>query len=195
VALPPLATVADLEARGVVVDPSETAVVNGFLETASALVRDAAGSPILETTSSVTLEGTASPWLFLPGLPVRSVTAVALSGASDTHWTLVPSSGGLYRSSGWLSGCEPNLVAVTYVHGLDDVPADIVDLVCRLAGQELAAFRDTSAPSRAVTMERIGDYTVQYATAAESGTMSLTDVQRSRLASRFGGGVGSVRVR
>ncbi|MFE9381780.1 hypothetical protein ACFYMO_00865 [Streptomyces sp. NPDC007025] len=82
---------------------------------------------------------------------------------------------------------------MTYVHGLPEVPADIVDLVCRLAGQELSSFRTGEVLSRAVESERIGDYQVKYAD-SESGTMSLTDYQRARLSVRFGGGVGSARV-
>ncbi|MFE4717849.1 hypothetical protein ACFRLW_15745 [Streptomyces sp. NPDC056728] len=84
---------------------------------------------------------------------------------------------------------------MTYVHGLPTVPADIVDLVCRLAGQELVSFRSGGgATSRAVQSERIGDYQVTYAD-SETGTMSLTSSQRDRLAARFGGGVGTVRLR
>lgn len=191
-ALAPLASVADLEARGVTVDPSEVATVNVFLDVASALVREAAGSPISETTSTVVLEGERVSRLRLPGPPIRSVSAVLVDGQAVTGWKLA--SGALYGAAGWRPGTDPSDVEVTYVHGLPTVPADIVDLVCRLAGQELSAFRSGEVASRAVQSERIGDYQVTYAD-TESGTMILTSFQRERLAARFGGGVGTARVR
>jgi hypothetical protein len=191
-ALPPLATVADLEARGVTIAPDEEPTVNVFLDVASALVRDAAGSPVSETTSTVVLEGEPGPRLKLPGPPVRSVSAVLVDGQAATGWRLA--SGALFGAAGWRPGPDPSEVEVTYVHGLPEVPSDIVDLVCRLVGQELTAFRSGGGASRAVQSERIGDYQVTYA-ATESGTMALTDFQRNRLAARFGGGVGTARVR
>jgi hypothetical protein len=191
-ALAPLASVADLEARGVTIDPSEVATVNVFLDVASSLVREAAGSPISETTSTVVLEGERISRLRLPGPPIRSVSEVLVDGQAVTGWKLA--SGALYGAAGWRPGCEPSDVEVTYVHGLPTVPADIVDLVCRLAGQELSAFRSGEGVSRAVQSERIGDYQVTYAD-TESGTMILTAFQRERLAARFGGGVGTARVR
>lgn len=189
-ALAPLATVADLQARGVTIDPAEVGFVTLSLDVASTLVREAAGSPISQTTSVVTLEGQPGQRLRLPGLPVQSVSSITLDGTPVTDWYLT--SGAPFRAAGWHPRCEPSTVEVTYVHGLPTVPADIVDLVCRLAGQELAAFRAGETASRAVQSERIGDYQVTYAD-SESGTMTLTDFQRERLAARFGGGVGSVR--
>lgn len=193
-ALAPLASVADLEARGVTISPSEVATVNVFLDVASALVREAAGSPISETTSTVVLEGERVSRLRLPGPPIRSVSAVLVDGQAVTGWKLA--SGALYGAAGWRPGPDPSDVEVTYVHGLPTVPADIVDLVCRLAGQELSAFRSgEGTASRALKSERIGDYAAEYDTDAETGTMSLTQFQRDRLAARFGGGVGTARVR
>lgn len=191
-ALAPLATVADLEVRGVTVDPSETAVVNVYLDVASTLVRDAAGSPVSQVTSTVTLEGEPGPRLRLPGPPVQSVSSVSIDGVAVSDWRLA--SGALVRAAGWRPGCEPSDVSVTYVHGLATVPADIVDMVCRLAGQELVSYRSGEEVSRPVTEERIGDYFVKYGD-TETGTMSLTQFQRDRLAARFGGGVGTARAR
>lgn len=191
-ALAPLATVTDLEARGVTIDPSEVSAVNVYLDVASVLVRDAAGSPISRVTSTVTLEGEPDARLRLPGLPVSSVSTVLVGGLAVTDWRLA--SGALWRASGWRPGYEPSAVDVTYTHGLAAVPADIVDLVCRLAGQELSALRSGDVQSRAVTQERIGDYAVTYGD-AETGTMSLTKFQRDRLAARFGAGASLVRSR
>lgn len=185
-ALAPLATIADLTARGVTVEAGETAAVNVYLDVASALVRDAAGSPISQVTSTVKLEarGTRVP---LPGQPVTAVSAVLVDGVAVTDYKL--RSGALARPCGFEAGSE---VQVTYTHGLPAVPVDIVDMVCRLAGQELVALRSGETSSRAVESERIGDYSVKYAD-TETGTMALSDFQRKRLAARFGSGAGMVR--
>jgi hypothetical protein len=188
-ALSPLATVADLEARGVTVAPEEVGPVSVWLDVASSLVRDAAGSPVSETISTVILEGSGGR-LRLPGWPVTAVSAVEIDGAAVADWKL--RSGALTRSCGFPDGSE---VEVTYTHGLPEVPADIVDMVCRLAGQELIALRNGEGASRPLKTERIGDYAVGFDTDVDSGTMVLTDFQRDRLAARFGGGAGSVRSR
>jgi hypothetical protein len=184
-ALAPLATIADLEARGVTVSPAEVDAVTIYLDVASTLVRDAAGSPISETTSTVTLEGRGSR-LRLPGGPVTAVSAVSVDGVAVSDYKLL--SGALTRSCGFDDGTE---VEVTYTHGLPAVPSDIVDLVCRLAGQELVALRSGETASRAISAERIGDYSVTYAD-TETGTMVLSGFQRNRLAARFGSGAGVV---
>ncbi|WP_327301968.1 hypothetical protein [Streptomyces albidoflavus] len=173
----PLASIADLTARGVVVSAEEEDAVNAFLATASALLRDAAGSPISETTSTVTLYGEGRR-LTLPGTPCTAVSEVYEDGEPVTDYVLV--NGSLWRSCGFHGP-----VTVTYTHGLPEVPADIVDMVCRLAGQALSAFRSGDATTRAVRSERIGDYSVSYAD-TETGTMTLSDAQRARLAARFG---------
>lgn len=191
-ALAPLATAADLEVRGVTIAPDELAIVNVYLDVASTLVRGAAGSPISETTTTVTLEGEPGPRLRLPGQPIRSVSAVLVDGQAVTDWRL--HSGALVRAAGW-AGCEPSDVAVSYVHGLAEVPADIVDMVCRMVGQELLSFRSGEGVSRVLKTERIGDYSAGYDTDLETGTLALTQFQRDRLAARFGGGAAAVRVR
>lgn len=192
-ALIPLATVADLEARGVTVAGTEVAPVTTYLSVASSLVRDAAGTPITETTSTITLEGDHDKRLRLPGGPIRSVSAVDIDGQAVTDYKLA--SGAVWRelgwravgwgSYGWRGRDQPTDVTVTYVHGLPAVPDDIVDMVCRLAGQALSQFRSGDPMARMVESERIGDYQVKYS-GAESGILSLSDAQRSRLAARFG---------
>lgn len=188
-----LATISDLAARGVTVSADETEAVNVFLDVASEMVRSAADSPISQTTSTVTLTGDDSQWLRLPGGPVSAVQSVALDGVTVTDYRL--SDGRLWRSCGWSADAGPSAVTVTYTHGMAAVPADIVDLVCRLAGQELIALRDGESASRPLKTERIGDYSAGYDTDAWSGTMTLTDWQRERLAARFGAGAQGVRSR
>jgi hypothetical protein len=86
-------------------------------------------------------------------------------------------------------------VTLTMTHGLDQVPADIVDMVCRMAAQSLLSLRSGDPAPRQLTSERIGDYAVTYAD-TESGVMSLTNYQAAKLAARFGnGGTTMVRIR
>ncbi|MGW5639628.1 hypothetical protein [Streptomyces sp. NPDC003832] len=185
----PLATIADLEARGVTVEPSEETAVAVWLDVASTLVRDAADSPISETTSTVKLEGDGAR-LHLPGRPTTAVSDVLADGVALTDWKLLGSS--LARPCGFTEGVE---YTVTYTHGLPAVPSDIVDMVCRLVGQALVSQRAGETVSRPLKSERIGDYAAEYNTDAETGTLTLTDFQRARLAARFGGGVGTARAR
>jgi hypothetical protein len=198
-ALAPLASVADLTARGVTLDPSEVAFVNVTLDSASAVVRDAADSPISETTSTVTMPGDLGQWLRLPGLPVQAVSAVLLDGTAVTDWKL--RSGSLWRASGWQSGDAPSEVTVTYVHGLPEVPADVVDLVCRMTGQALLAFRENddalaALADKPLSQERIGDWSATYSYAPAYSVMELPEAVRRSLAARFGNGTArTVRTR
>jgi len=192
-ALAPLATIADLQARGVTVADTETAVVNTYFDVASALVRTAAGTPITSTTSTIELEGDHDNRLKLPGNPVTSVASVTVDGETVTDWKLA--SGSLWRrlgwravkwsSYGWRADIEPSSVVVTYTHGLPTVPPDIVDLVCRVVGQALVQYRAGDVTARVIDMERIGDYMAKYSD-AETGTLALSQAQRDYLAARFG---------
>jgi hypothetical protein len=197
-ALDPLATVADMEARGVTVDPSEEAALATFLATASATVRDAAGCAISETTDTVVLEGGRDLRLALPGPPVTAVSAVEIDGSAVTDWRLT--SGVLWRPCGWQPNCAPSEVTVTYTHGLPTVPADIVDLVCRLAAKSLVALRSTpdgtGMAETPLVSERIGDYSAVYRYNTPLHTdAELPDYLRSRLRARVGGGASVVRLR
>lgn len=196
-ALDPLATQADLEARGLTVDASETAIVAVYLGVASTAVREAAGTPISETTSTITLEGEPGQWLTLPGLPITAVASVELDGVAVTDWRL--RSHRLWRAAGW-TGCDgPSEAEVTQTHGLPTVPEDIVDLVCRMVAAALVAYRSeddgTGLAAGNITSERIGDYAVTYGSNGLITEMELPDYLRERLAARFGGGVSLLRSR
>ncbi|MEU0245175.1 hypothetical protein ABZ192_12720 [Streptomyces sp. NPDC006235] len=187
--LDPLATIADLTARGVTVEPAETTAVNTYLSVASAHVRAAARSPISQTTGTVELEGRGGR-LLLPGQPVTAVSAVAVDGVAVSDYKL--RSGALTRPCGFPVGSE---VDVTYTHGLPEVPADIVDLVCRMAGQALVKFREspeTALADKPKIQERIGDYSVTYGYSVTYSDMELPRYLRDSLAARFGGGAALV---
>lgn len=193
----PLATVEDLSSRGLVILDGESFIVDTYVHVASAAVREAAGSPISQTTSTVTVDSEAVQWLRLPGPPVTAVASVKLDGAAVTDWRL--RSGMLWRAAGWTGTDGPSEAEVTYTHGLPNVPADIVDLVCRMVAAALAAYRSEpdglGLAARDVRSERIGDYSVTYGDTGLITEMELPDYLVERLAARFGGGAGVVRSR
>jgi hypothetical protein len=193
-----LATVADLEARGLTVAPAETAIVGVYLAEASTAVREAAGVPISQTTSTVDLEGPDdSQWLTLPGPPIQSVASVEIDGQAVTDWRL--RSHRLWRAGGWTSGRGPTEVTVTQTHGLPTVPDDIVGLVCRIAAAVLVHYRaqpgGEGLAAKDVRSERIGDYAVTYGDGGRITEIELPEYLREQLAARFGGGVELVRSR
>lgn len=198
-ALQPLATVADLTARGLTVAPDETALVGVYLEVASAAVRTAAGVPISQTTSTVVLEGDAGQWLSLPGPPVQSVQSVTIDGKALPSEDYRLRFSRLWLARGWSWSCDPSEVTVTYTHGLPTVPADIVDLVCRIAAAALVAYRSQpdgeGLAAKDVRSERIGDYSVTYGDGGRITEMELPPYLREQLRARFGGGVAVVRSR
>lgn len=196
-ALDPLATVDDLEARGFTVEASEVDLATTYLRTASRAVREAAGVPISRTTSTYTLEGARGQWLRLPGLPIVSVASVSIDGVAVTDWLL--RSERLWRAVGW-TGCEPSEVEVTQTHGLLEVPEDIVDLVCRMAASGVVSVRSADggtglAGSKEITSERLGDWSVTYGADGRITEMDLPQYWRDRLLARFGGGVDVLRSR
>lgn len=196
-ALDPLATTADLAARGLTVTAEEETVAETYLDVASTAVREAAGVPISQTISTVVLEGEDSQWLTLPGPPILSVASVELDGEAVTDWRL--RSNRLWRQCGWSPDCGPSEAEVVQTHGLATVPSDIVDLVCRITSTALADYRaDPEGAGLAaadIRSERIGDYSVTYGDSGLITTMELPDYLRERLAARFGGGAAMVRFR
>lgn len=196
-ALDPLATVADLAALGLTIDATETAVAERYLVVASTAVREAAGSTISQTTSTVTVEGEADQRLRLPGAPITAVDTVAIDGVLATDWRLRTDR--LWRFGGWTAAAGPSEVEVTYTHGLPVVPDDIIDLVCRLVAGAIASYRaeddGASLGTQVITSERIGDYAVTFGGDGLATDMELPAYLRERLAARFGGGVSLLRSR
>lgn len=181
----PLATTADLAARGI--DTTDTALTDALLASASAAIRDAAGVPISRTTATITLATPAGRRLDLPP-PVQSVDSVAIDGDPVTDWSLVDNS--LWRVRPWTRpGDIPKPVTVTLTFGLSEVPADIVDLVCNLVAAGLAHAEGGYESSVGKLSERIDDYSVQYAQGADAvvSPMELPERTRRMLARRFGG--------
>lgn len=192
-ALSNLAASSDLSTRGVVV--TNTALVAVMLAVASAVVREAAGSPILQATSAVTVWATdADQYLDLPGKPVTAVASVTLNGtalATDSY-RLVNSR--LWRRCGWMSCGEPLPVTATLTHGFAVVPADIVNLVCDVAEAGIKMANSGGVHDPRILVESVDDYSVTFAqgAGAVASVMELPALTRYALRKRFGGGVGVV---
>lgn len=189
-ALAPLATVEDLQARGI--DTSDVALTGALLASASETIREAAGATILLHTGTVTIPGSDELWLDVPGWAIRSVTAVTIDDTTVDDWKLVGHQ--LWRAGGWHGSCSPSLVTMTVTQGLDETPADIVDLCCSLvAGGVAAAANDAGAynPQRGISYERIDDYQYGKTQGADEivSPMILPDRTRQWLRARFGGSV------
>jgi hypothetical protein len=190
VALPDLASLADLSTRGI--DTSALAVE--MLSVASAIVRGVCQSPILETESTVTLWATdGDAYLDLPGKPVTAVSSVVLDGTTldADDYRLVY--GRLWRSSGWGWGCEPRDVVITLTHGFAEVPPEVRQLVCDLAIAGMSAASE-GARVPGMVSESIDDYTVTWAQGAEAVATAMELPRATRLAfrRRFGGGAALV---
>jgi hypothetical protein len=139
----PLATPDDLAARlGVTFDSGQTARAEALIADASAYVRNYTRQTITTVTDDVaTLESTTEQWLWLPERPVIAVSSVSIGSAvvSPVYWVL--QGYGLYRFYGWQGRFygttstwnQPDTITVTYDHGFDVVPDDIVAVVCKIA--------------------------------------------------------------
>lgn len=108
--------------------------------------------------------------IFLPELPVISVASVVEDGETlveDEDYKL-GNWGILYRLNGnWASGVQ--IVTVTYTHGYEEIPDDIVDVATRAASRAyqagLRAAELDGVPG--VVAMSLGDYSVSFG--AEGG--------------------------
>lgn len=194
-ALPDLATSADLSDRGV--EPDDDDVAATFLAVASSVVRGAAQSPILATTSTVEVWAQdADQYLDLPGKPITAVSAVVLDGTTldATDYKLID--GRLWRHCGWGDGCTPSQVTVTMTHGLAAAPAWVVQIVCDLAIAGMKAAPNGARDPR-VFVETLGPYSVTYSQAGDlvATAMELPSATKLALRKAFGGGVSVVTSR
>lgn len=183
-ALGNLATTADLAAVGV--DTSSADAIDALLASASAAVREAAGCSITATTGTITLDGGTDRHVALPGWAIRSVDAVLWDGNAVTDFRL--RGGKLFRAYGWGDDFDPPELTVTYTQGLDECPADIVNLVCSLVAAGLSRVGEGYDPKRGVSSERIDDYQRSFTRGEDEvvAPMELPPATRQWLASRFG---------
>lgn len=179
----PLATKGDLKILGV--DDTNPDLLDFLLESVSAGVRAAAGTPITTVEVTILREGSWDQDILLPGSPIREVTEVLLDGESITDWK--QRAGRLWRSQGW--GDSRSDVTVTYTYGLDTVPQDIVKLVCTHVAAGVHEAADGIGKDRKLAYMSIDDYREGYRQGDNEivDLTELTDRTKRWLRQRFAG--------
>lgn len=190
-ALVPLANVDDLETRlGRTLTATEGPRAEALLDDASAAVRGYTGQQItrpepddddarVSTTRLKVNGGTVR----LPQRPVTAVTAVADTNGNNVLFTwyageviqVAPNVPDSWAWVPWVNGIA--YVDVTYAHGYDEVPGDIVAVVCQMAARALGQAPDDSGK----TSETIAGYSYTVGTAAASGAVGLLPDEKAVL--------------
>jgi hypothetical protein len=189
-----LATTGDLAVRNI--DTANLPLADEMLRVASAAVRNAAGSPISETTSTIQYDGwLCDKHLTLIGQPITDVYLVTINGTSVTDWRL-KAGGRLWRLAGWGVDDGPADVRVMQVHGLPVIPDDLVDLVCQLASVGIDAAVAGYTSIAGIVSEQTPEYSVTYAQGADAiRSAQIPERTRLWLASMFGGSAAMVTTR
>lgn len=183
----PLAAIDDLENRGIAVEPR--VLTESLLDSVSAAVRDAAGSPISLEESTITLSGTPSQWLPLNVYAPREPSAVVVDGVEVTDFKLIDDQ--LWRRGGWVVRSEPSQVTLTLEHGLDRVPADIVNMVCMFVAAGMAEAASGFSKPRGRQYISLDDYREGFATGEREiiDPTELPERVQNALRKRFAGSV------
>lgn len=171
------ATIADIEdfLQVVVSSGLEQDCATRALAEASEVIRNYCRQKIdYVTNEHITMDSYGGTLLFLPELPVISVSSVVVNGVAlvqNTDYKL-DNRGALHRLLGHMWPVGPRCVVVTYTHGLSVIPADIVGVCTRAAARAYQAglkSNDTSGVP-GVASKSLGDFSVAYQ-AESSGTV------------------------
>lgn len=167
--LDPLATVSDLQSRlPQTLSPEDQDRAEVLLRDASARVRREAGGQEISARESTARLAVCCGLVTLPQYPVTAVGSVQTVDGDDVDVTWDGSLLTVYAAGG-------TYVDVTYTHGYDPVPDDIVALVCQIAGRALS----TPPTSSGVTQETLGAYTYGIGSAAASGPLGMLDEEKA----------------
>lgn len=168
------ATAADVEAfLQIVLDTPEKAdAVERALTAATAAIRNYTKQHLSRVVGETITLDAGGYRLLLPELPVIAVSAVVEDGTTltaDTDYKL-GQYGILYRiGRPWACGIQ--IVQVTYTHGYDPLPDDIVDVATRAAARVyqagLRAAEHDGLPG--ISSKSLGDFSVSFASDAGGG--------------------------
>jgi hypothetical protein len=158
-----------VESTGADVSALSLPQVQGVLAMASDAARSYCGWRIDRGTDTFVLDGSGSPLLMLPTLRVVEVLSVTEAGSAVTGWS-VSAMGALRHPTCWGSGLSS--VEVIVDHGWLEVPWDVQMVVCAAGYRLLNSGFDGSVQS-----ERVGSYSVTYAT-GDGGGGGLTGAER-----------------
>lgn len=162
----------DLETfLGVDIAGSDPVRGDALLEMATAVIKAYVGHNIVTTTETVTVNGSGTATLFLPGRPVTAVSAVtvdgeALENTADLWYWDWHEAGFVTRIGGWWPYDNRNVV-ITYTYGFEDVPGDV-----RYVCVQVAA-RGWQNPL-GLRSETIGGYSYSLAIPASGTPQGLT---------------------
>lgn len=187
-----LAEVFDLESLlGCTVDPERA---QKLLDDATSTVVAYTGQQFVRATTEVTVRVPRSRWLRLGQLPVHSVDAVEdLNGNVLTFEfdgidrVRIPRNLDSFEYVPWTSPIRT--VKVTYDHGFDVIPPEIVAVVCQVAGRAYGVRADDTG----INQETLGAYNYSTGAAASSGALGLLLPERAVL-DRYRHGVRTIGV-
>jgi hypothetical protein len=191
VALDPLATVLDLELRvGRELDDDERARAEVLLDDASAAVRGYTGQQFTRSDSLVRL----TPKDGRVRLSQRPVVVVASVNDVDGNalpFTLV---GDRVTLSSTITSWERNgvyvgPVDVTYTHGYEEIPGDVVAVVCQIAGRAFG----TKSEDAGFTGETVQGYSYTVGGAAAAGPLGMLEDEK-RVLDRYRRRGGAIRM-
>lgn len=156
-----------IERLGRPLEGFELARAEALLKDASSAVRDATGQTISQATTTVRLspQRVGCDWgILLPQYPVVSVDTVVDDDATDVdvEWT----AGAFIRTA--------QIVTVTYTHGYDPVPDDVIAVVCQITGRAIAQNTDNAG----VQSETLGGYSYSIGAAAAAGPFGMLNDER-----------------
>lgn len=185
--LDPLASIEDLQGRlGRDLTGADLARAELLLADASAAVRSHTGQEISSRSSTARLQ-VRDGRVRLPQRPVTDVTAVDnVDGVAQIFtWyggDVLELNGGYGLVNGpWPWGNYGTVwLDVTYDHGYEEIPGEIVAIVCQIAARAFGTTPDDSG----YTQEGIGNYSYQVGAAAAAGAVGLLADER-RILDRY----------
>lgn len=191
-ALEPLATAADLAARLKIAVPDDDLVLaqmETHLVDASGELRSAIGQPITRMTSTAELWPERAGFYDIPAWPIVEIAEVKLEGEAAAWKRVGPNRISVPRA------CGP--VEVTFTHGWEPIPEDIVKWTCVLAASSLAAAEQTESLGLVAGIsqrsEKIDDYQLSWQTPEAGGGDSASGMTlpiriAEKLRAQYGGG-------
>lgn len=180
---PVLATADQLEAfLGHAVDATRA---TALLEIASGVVRGYTGQHFSKVIDDVATLGVTRGQVSLPQRPAEKPTLVARADGTGVYPATSWWWGGVgvieFGAPSWVAngpshGRSPHAVTVTYSHGYDEIPAEVVGVVCQMVGRVI-----DGSDTPGLRSESIDDYQYQMGGNIVSGAIALVPSEKETL--------------
>lgn len=178
-----LAEVTDLElVLGYDLEGSDVGRGQRLLDDASAAVVSYTGQTFVRAETTATVRVPPSRWLRLGQRPVHSVSAVTDVNDNELTFTFdgldrvrIPANLSDFAWEPWPTSLRT--AKVTYDHGYDQIPGDVIAVVCQMAARAYGV----NPADAGVNNERIGEYSYGIGAAASSGAVGMLLPERSIL--------------